>query len=119
ARLHGRIGALLTYSGRYGPALREWRAAAGIHRRLGDLPAQARALAEAARVQEYAGYPEDALRSCRDALYWARKAGERRLEAAVLLRLADTLDRLGDPSGAHLQREAANQLLNPGPPPRN
>ncbi|MEV6010877.1 tetratricopeptide repeat protein [Streptomyces sp. NPDC051976] len=119
ARLHGRIGALLTYSGRYGPALREWRAAAGIYRRLGDLPAQARALTEAARVQEYAGYPEDALRSCRDALYWARKAGERRLEAAVLLRLADTLDRLGDPSGAGLQRAAANQLLNPGQQPQN
>ncbi|MEU6853398.1 tetratricopeptide repeat protein [Actinacidiphila alni] len=111
ARLHGRIGALLTYDGRYGHALREWRAAAGAYRRLGDLAGQARALTEAARVQEYAGYPEDALRSCRDALYWARTAGERRLEGAILLRLADTLDRLGDPSGAAAQRAAANRLL--------
>jgi tetratricopeptide (TPR) repeat protein len=114
ARLHARIGSLLTYQGRYGPALREWRSAVGIHRRLGDLPAQARALTEVARVQEYAGHPEDALRTCRDALYWARQAGERRLEAAVLLRLADTLDRLGDPGGARLQRVAAKRLFRPG-----
>ncbi|WP_225845846.1 tetratricopeptide repeat protein [Streptomyces sp. HPF1205] len=114
ARLHARIGSLLTYLGRYGPALREWRSAAGVHRRLGDLPAQARALTEVARVQEYAGHPEDALRTCRDALYWARQAGERRLEAAVLLRLADTLDRLGDPGGARLQRAAAAKLFRPG-----
>lgn len=119
ARLHGRIGALLTYGARYGPALREWRSAAAAYRRLGDLSAQARALTEAARVQEYAGYPEDALRTCRDALYWARKAGEHRLEAAILLRLADTLDRLGDPSGARVHRAAANHLLNQGGVPAN
>jgi hypothetical protein len=64
-----------------------------------------------ARVQEYAGHPEDSLRTCRDALYWARQAGERRLEGAVLLRMADTLDRLGDPAGARLQRAAADHLL--------
>lgn len=114
ARLHARIGSLLTYMGRYGPALREWRSSAGVYRRLGDLPSQARALTEVARVQEYAGHPEDALRTCRDALYWARQAGERRLEAAVLLRLADTLDRLGDPGGARLQRAAAARLFRPG-----
>jgi tetratricopeptide (TPR) repeat protein len=114
ARLHGRIGALLTYQGKYGPALRQWRSAAGVHRRLGDLPAQARALTEVARVQEYTGRHEDALRTCRDALYWARQAGERKLEAAVLLRLADTLDRLGDPGGARLQRAAAEKLFRPG-----
>ncbi|WP_329130425.1 tetratricopeptide repeat protein [Streptomyces sp. NBC_01476] len=114
ARLHARIGAVLTYLGRYGPALREWRSAAGVYRRLGDLPSQARALTEAARVQEYAGHPEDALRTCRDALYWARQAGERRLEAAVLLRLADALDRLGDSGGAGLQRAAAQRLFRPG-----
>lgn len=111
ARLHSRLGALFTYAGRYGPALREWRAAAAAHRRLKDLPAQARALSEVARVQEYAGHPEDALRTCRDALYWARQAKERRLEGAVLLRMADTLDRLGDPAGARLQRAAARRLL--------
>lgn len=114
ARLHGRLGALHTYGGRYGTALREWRAAAGAHRRLGDVPAQARALSEAARVQEYAGHPEDALRTCRDALYWSRQAGDKRLEGAVLLRMADTLDRLGDPGGARLQRAVAKRLLNPG-----
>nr|WP_237554486.1 tetratricopeptide repeat protein [Streptomyces sp. SID4948] len=114
ARLHARIGSVLTYLGRYGPALREWRSAAGAHRRLGDVPSQARALTEAARVQEYAGHPEDALRTCRDALYWARQAGEQRLEAAVLLRLADTLDRLGDSGGAALQRVAAQRLFRPG-----
>ncbi|MEU3462386.1 NB-ARC domain-containing protein [Streptomyces sp. NPDC006733] len=114
ARLHGRLGALHTYGGRYGTALREWRAAAGAHRRLGDVPAQARALSEAARVQEYAGHPEDALRTCRDALYWARQAGDERLEGAVLVRMADTLDRLGDPGGARLQRAVAKRLLNPG-----
>lgn len=111
ARLHGRLGALQTYAGRYGAALREWRAAVTAYRRLKDLPSQARALTEVARVQEYAGHPEDALRTCRDALYWARQAGERRLEGAVLLRMADTLDRLGDPAGARLQRAAARRLL--------
>ncbi|MFE0632395.1 NB-ARC domain-containing protein [Streptomyces sp. NPDC058864] len=111
ARLHSRLGALFTYAGHYGNALREWRAAAAAHRRLKDLPAQARALSEVARVQEYAGHPEDALRTCRDALYWARQAKERRLEGAVLLRMADTLDRLGDSAGARLQRAAARRLL--------
>ncbi|WP_407646019.1 tetratricopeptide repeat protein [Actinacidiphila oryziradicis] len=111
ARLRGRIGALHIYAGRYGSALKEWRAVVAAHRRLQDLPAQARALSEVARVQEYAGHPEDSLRTCRDALYWARQAGERRLEGAVLLRMADTLDRLGDPAGARLQRAAADHLL--------
>ncbi|WP_435131572.1 tetratricopeptide repeat protein [Actinacidiphila sp. bgisy144] len=117
ARLHARIGAVLTYQGSHGPALREWRAAAGVHRRLGDVGAQARALAEAARVQEYAGLPEDALRTCRDALYYARQVGERRLEAAVLLRLADALQHLGDTGGADLQRAAARRLLRAGERP--
>jgi len=117
ARLHSRLGSLHTYAARYGPALREWRAAAAAHRRLKDLPAQARALSEVARVQEYAGHPEDALRTCRDALYWAREAGEKRLEGAVLLRMADTLERLGDPAGARLQRAAARRLLPAGEVP--
>jgi tetratricopeptide (TPR) repeat protein len=111
ARLHARLGALHTYAGNYGPALREWRAAATAHRRLGDLPGQARALGELARTQEYAGHPEDALRTGRDALQWARRAGDQELEAAVLLRMADTLERLGDPAGARLQRTAAHRLL--------
>jgi hypothetical protein len=114
ARLRGRLGSLHLAAGEYGSALREWRAVAAAYRRRGDLPGQVRALTEAARAQEYGGLPEEALRTCRDALHWARQAGERRLEGAVLLRMADTLDRLGDPAGARLQRAAAGELLGPG-----
>jgi tetratricopeptide (TPR) repeat protein len=114
ARLHARIGAVLARLGRHAEALRSWRAAAAAHRRLGDPSSQARALAEAARVQEYAGHGEDAMRTCRDALYWARQTEDGPLEAAVLLRLAEILARLGDTGGADLQRAAARRLLGPG-----
>lgn len=56
ARLHGRIGTVNTYAGRYGDALRSWRSAAAGYRKEGDVAAQARALSEMARVQEYAAY---------------------------------------------------------------
>ncbi|MFE7754678.1 tetratricopeptide repeat protein [Streptomyces sp. NPDC057418] len=111
ARLYGRLGAVHSYAGRYGEALRNWRAAAAGHRRLGDLPAQARALSEAARVQEYAGRPQESLLTCREAVGLARRAGDVRLQAALELRLADTLDRLGDPAAAGLHRAAADRLL--------
>ncbi|MFE3830392.1 tetratricopeptide repeat protein [Streptomyces sp. NPDC059092] len=111
ARLYGRLGTVHTYAGRYGEALRNWRAAAAIHRRLGDLPGQARALSEAARVQEYAGRPQESLRTCQEAVEWARLAGDVRLQAALQLRVADTLDRLGDPAAARLHRAAADRLL--------
>ncbi|MFF0436067.1 NB-ARC domain-containing protein [Streptomyces sp. NPDC004327] len=111
ARLYGRLGAVHTYAGRYGEALRSWRAAAAGYRRLADLPGYARALSEAARVQEYAGRPEECLRSCEEAIEWARRAGDVRLQAALQLRLADTLDRLGDPAAARLHRSAADRLL--------
>ncbi|MGW7365194.1 tetratricopeptide repeat protein [Streptomyces sp. NPDC054841] len=111
ARLYGRLGAVHTYAGRYGEALRSWRAAAAGYRRLGDLPGHARALSEAARVQEYAGRPEESLRTCEEAVAWARQAGDLRLQAALQLRLADTLERLGDPAAARLHRAAAEQLL--------
>ncbi|MFF2527153.1 tetratricopeptide repeat protein [Streptomyces liangshanensis] len=111
ARLYGRLGAVHTYAGRYGEALRNWRAAAAGHRRLGDLPGQARALSEAARVQEYAGRPYESLRTCEEAVGWARLAGDVRLEAALQLRLADTLDRVGDPTAARLHRAVADRLL--------
>lgn len=114
ARLYGRLGAVHTYAGRYGEALRNWRAAAAGYRRLGDVPAHARALSEAARVQEYAGRPEDCLRTCEEAVEWARRAGDARLHAALRLRLADTLDRLGDPAAARLHRAAAERLLESG-----
>ncbi|WP_398920281.1 tetratricopeptide repeat protein [Streptomyces sp. I6] len=100
-----------TYAGRYGEALRSWRAAAAGYRRLGDLPGHARALSEAARVQEYAGRPEESLRTCEEAVAWARRAGDLRLQAALQLRLADTLERLGDAAAAGLHRAAAERLL--------
>ncbi|MFE1903072.1 tetratricopeptide repeat protein [Streptomyces gardneri] len=111
ARLYGRLGAVQTYAGRYGEALRNWRAAAAGYRRLADLPGHARALSEAARVQEYAGRPEESLRTCEEAVEWARRAQDTRLQAALQLRLADTLDRLGDPAAAGLHRAAAERLL--------
>ncbi|MFJ9623336.1 tetratricopeptide repeat protein [Streptomyces sp. NPDC101181] len=111
ARLYGRLGAVHTYAGRYGEALRNWRAAAAGHRRLGGPAAQARALSEAARVQEYAGRPHESLQTCREAVELARRAGDVRLQAALQLRLADTLDRLGDPAAAGLHRIAADRLL--------
>lgn len=111
ARLYGRLGAVQTYAGRYGEALRNWRAAAAGYRRLDDLPGYARALSEAARVQEYAGRPEESLRTCEEAVEWARRARDTRLQAALQLRLADTLDRLGDPAAAGLHRAAAERLL--------
>ncbi|WP_189537250.1 tetratricopeptide repeat protein [Streptomyces roseolilacinus] len=114
ARLYGRLGAVHTYAGRYGEALRNWRAAAAGYRRLADLPGHARALSEAARVQEYAGRPEDSLRTCEEAVEWARRAGDARLHAALRLRLADTLDRLGDPAAARMHRAAAEGLLGSG-----
>lgn len=68
-------------------------------------------MSEAARVQEYAGRPEESLRTCEEAVEWARRAQDTRLQAALQLRLADTLDRLGDPAAARLHRAAAERLL--------
>ncbi|WP_327227242.1 tetratricopeptide repeat protein [Streptomyces platensis] len=115
ARLHGRIGGALTQAGRWGEALKAWGAAVGACRRLGDVAGQARATGEMARVQEYAGRPEDALRTCLEALDTARKAGDGRLEAALQLRIAETLDRLGDPAAARLHRAAGERLLGDHP----
>ncbi|MFF0396121.1 tetratricopeptide repeat protein [Streptomyces sp. NPDC005248] len=116
ARLYGRLGSVHTYAGQYGEALRNWRAAAAVYRRLGDLAAQARALSEAARVQEYAGRPQESLRTCQEAVEWARQAKDVRLQAALELRLADTLDRLGDPAAAGLHRGTAQRLLGKDEP---
>ncbi|WP_053851665.1 tetratricopeptide repeat protein [Streptomyces sp. NRRL B-24085] len=111
ARLYGRIAAAHTCAGHYGEAVRNWRAALAGHRRNGDVPAHARALSELARVQEYAGHPEESLRTCQEAVEWARRAEDLRLLAALQVRLADTLDRLGDPAAAQLHRGAAERLL--------
>ncbi|MFI9647127.1 tetratricopeptide repeat protein [Streptomyces sp. NPDC052040] len=111
ARLYGRIAAVHTYAGRYGEAQRNWRAAIAAHRRSGDVAAHARALSELARVQEYAGRPEESLRTCQEAVEWALRAEDARLLGALRIRLADTLERLGDPAAAHLHRAAAKRIL--------
>ncbi|MFF3513573.1 tetratricopeptide repeat protein [Streptomyces sp. NPDC002573] len=111
ARLYGRIATVHTYAGRYGEAQRNWRAAIAAHRRSGDVAAHARALSELARVQEYAGRPEESLRTCHEAVEWARRAEDARLLAALRLRLADTLERLGDPAAARLYAGAAERML--------
>ncbi|WP_459736781.1 tetratricopeptide repeat protein [Streptomyces sp. E-15] len=116
ARLYGRIATAHTYAGRYGEALRNWRAALSGYRRGGDVAASARALSEIARVQEYAGRPDESLRTCQEAVEWARRAEDARLQAALQLRLADTLDRLGDPAAARLHRAAAERMLGEEPP---
>ncbi|MFE5398181.1 tetratricopeptide repeat protein [Streptomyces sp. NPDC056568] len=115
ARVYGRLATAHTYAGRYGEALRGWRAAAAGYRRSGEVAAHARALSELARVQEYAGRPEESLRTCREAVDWARRAEDDRLQAALHLRLADTLDRLGDPTAAGLERSAADRMLKEDP----
>ncbi|MEV0412162.1 tetratricopeptide repeat protein [Streptomyces sp. NPDC050448] len=115
ARLYGRLGNVHMYAGRYGDALRSWRAAAAGYRKLADVPGQAKALSEMARIQEYAGRPEESLHTCREAVELARKAADLRLQAALQVRLADTLDRLGDPAAARLHRSAADRLLGDDP----
>lgn len=111
ARLHGRIATVHTYAGRYDEALRSWRSAVTGHRRNGDVAGVGRALSELARVQEYSGRTEESLRTCQEAIEWARRAEDVRLRAALQLRLADTLDRLGDPVAARLHRGAAERML--------
>ncbi|MFJ6068639.1 tetratricopeptide repeat protein [Streptomyces tendae] len=115
ARVYGRLATAHTYAGRYGEAVRSWRAAVAGYRKAGDVAAHARALAELARVQEYAGRPEESLRTCQEAVDWARRAEDDRLQAALHLRLADTLDRLGDPTAAALERSTAERMLREDP----
>ncbi|MFF8194096.1 tetratricopeptide repeat protein [Streptomyces bobili] len=119
ARLYGRIATAHTYAGRYGEAQRGWRAAAAGHRKNGDVAATARALSELARVQEYAGRPEESLRTCQEAVEWARRADDTRLQAALQLRLADTLEHLDDPAAARLHRAAAERILEEEPEDRD
>ncbi|MGZ0237841.1 hypothetical protein ACNFR4_36095, partial [Streptomyces sp. CPS1] len=118
ARLYGRIATAHTYAGRYGEALRNWRAACAVYRKSGEVAAYARALSETARVQEYAGRPQESLHTCQEAVEWARRADDVRLQAALQLRLADTLERLGDPTAARLHRAAAGRLLGEEGPER-
>ncbi|MEU6509508.1 tetratricopeptide repeat protein [Streptomyces sp. NPDC046942] len=111
ARLYGRIATAHTYAGRYGEAVRNWRAAVAGYRKGGDVAAHARALSELARVQEYAGRFEESLRTCQEAVECARRAEDVRLQAALHLRLADTLEHLGDSTTARLHRTAAERML--------
>lgn len=115
AQLHGRIGAVLTYDAQWRPALRSWRAAAAVHRRRGDGGAQARAVAEAARVQEYAGRAEDSMRTGQEALRLAQQTGDRRLQGAICLRLADCAERLGLLRDAETYRARTEMLLRTWP----
>jgi hypothetical protein len=68
-------------------------------------------LSELARVQEYAGRPVESLRTCKEAVEWARRAEDVRLQAALHLRIADTFDRLGDPVTAAVHRGTAERML--------
>ncbi|MER5476576.1 tetratricopeptide repeat protein [Streptomyces sp. NPDC002734] len=119
ARLYGRIATAHALAGRHEEALRHRRAAVTEHRRGGDLTACARALGELAHAQEHAGRFEESLRTYREAITWTRRAEDGRLEAGLHLRLADVLERLGDPSAARLHRQSAERLpsddLSDGP----
>ncbi|MEV4439022.1 tetratricopeptide repeat protein [Streptomyces sp. NPDC049577] len=111
ARLYGRLAAVHTGAGQWSEALRDWRGAGAAWRRLRDLGAYARTLGESALVMEHAGRYREALRTCREAVECARQAGDPRLEGALGLRLADVLERLGDPETAERQRREAERLL--------
>ncbi|MEY9877731.1 tetratricopeptide (TPR) repeat protein [Streptacidiphilus sp. MAP12-33] len=114
ARLLARLAAVHCTQGRHADALREYRAAVALHRKLDDEAGAVGAILGAARVQELAGNTEAALRTQREALEAARRLSPR-LVALVLLRLADTLERAGDPAGARVQRDqAAGLATGPG-----
>ncbi|MEU4685707.1 tetratricopeptide repeat protein [Streptomyces xinghaiensis] len=116
-RLYGRLGTVHGRAGDWEESLRDWRAAAAGCRRMRDDAGHARALGELAWTQERAGRPEESLRTGAEALAAARRAGDRRLAAGIQLRTADTLDRLGDPVAAGVQRAAAQRLLSETPGP--
>ncbi|AKA03063.1 regulatory protein [Streptomyces noursei ZPM] len=109
ARLHARIGAAHGATGRYEQALKDCRAAARAFRRLGDSAGQARAAEAAAGVHEHAGELDAALRSRLEALDFARAASDTPLEIRLQLRIAEILDRLGDPAAARLHRAAGER----------
>ncbi|MFC1408390.1 tetratricopeptide repeat protein [Streptacidiphilus sp. N1-12] len=121
-RLLGRLAATHTAQGRLGDALRDYRAAAALHRKLGDEVSAVGAVLGAARVQELAGSTEQALRTQREALAAARQCAEPaaalRLQVQVLQRMAEVLERAGDPGGARVQRAQAAALeAGPGAGP--
>ena len=112
-RLLGRLAAAHTAQGRMGDALKDYRAAAALHRKLGDPAGAVGATLGAARVQELAGNPDQAVRTLRDVLEEARGvAGPPgvRLQTQVLLRTAEALERAGDAGGGRARREQAAAL---------
>ncbi|ANZ19529.1 regulatory protein [Streptomyces noursei ATCC 11455] len=109
ARLHARIGAAHGRAGRHEQALKDCRAAARTSRRLGDAAGQARAAEVAADVHEHVGQLDGALRSLLEALDFARAAADGALEVRLQLRIAEILDRLGDPAAARLHRAAGER----------
>lgn len=111
ARLHGRIGTVHACAGSWEEALRAWRAAAAAFRRLHDPADHARALAEVARVQQHAERPQEALRTFKQALAVAYRAGEEGLAAALELRTAEAAERVGELRAARRHRAAARRLL--------
>nr|WP_202487157.1 tetratricopeptide repeat protein [Streptomyces sp. SID8354] len=115
ARLHARIGAAHGRAGRYEQALKECRAAARTFRRLGDAAGQGHAAEAAAEVHEHAGKLNEALHSCLAALDFARAAADVTKEARLQLRIAELLDRLGDPAAARLHRAVGERLCEEHP----
>ncbi|MFE6688118.1 tetratricopeptide repeat protein [Streptomyces sp. NPDC057743] len=109
ARLYARIGGAHGRAGRYEQALKDCRAAARTFRRLGDRAGQARAEEVAAGVHERAGQLDAALGSRLEAVDLARAAADGELEADLQLRIAELLDRLGDPEAARLHRAAGER----------
>jgi Tetratricopeptide repeat len=113
-RLLGRVAAVHTAQGRHVDALRDYKAAVVLHRKLGDTVGAVAAQLGMARVQEVSGNTEQALRTQREALAAARGLGggpaAARLQGQVLVRMAEALERAGDPSGARAQREQAAAL---------
>ncbi|MEU4895408.1 tetratricopeptide repeat protein [Streptomyces sp. NPDC044780] len=111
ARLYARLGTVHGYAGRWGEALRDWRAAAAACRRAGDRPGYARALSGAAGAQERTGRPREALRIWTEAAAAARTCGDTRLHADVARHAADAIDRLGgDPAVARSLRSTARRI---------
>ena len=93
------------------------RRAARVACRRRELPeaggrGSARTRAERGRQSAGArGQAKESVRICRSALDAAREAGDERLQAALLLRLADACDRIGDVRTGRKHRRAADELL--------
>ncbi|MCF0091168.1 hypothetical protein B0E37_06288 [Streptomyces sp. MH192] len=66
-------------------------------------------------MQEAAGHADEALDTCQEAVELARRAEEESLQAELHTRLAEALERTGDPAGARLHRGAAARLREAGP----